>query len=112
MRTFILATAFAFMFTIGGGVALHAETYTLTMKQAVDRGLTRNPDVILAQLDALRATQEVRVQQDPFYPHVVAGSGLAYNNGMPLSIEGSAPSIVQARATEDLFNRPQHYAIA
>ena len=107
MRTFILTAAFA----IAGGVVLHAETYTLTMKQAIDRGLARNPDVILAQLDALKATQEVRVQQDPFYPHVGAGSGLAYNNGMPLSIEGSAPSIIQARANEDLFNRPQHYAV-
>jgi outer membrane protein TolC len=107
MRTFILTAAFA----IAGGLALHAETHTLTMKQAIDRGLTRNPDVILAQLDALKATQEIRIRKDPFYPHVGAGSGLAYNNGMPLSIEGSAPSIVQARATEELFNRPQHYAI-
>ena len=89
----------------------YAETYTLTMKQAIDRGLTRNPDVTLAKLDELRATQGIRLAQDPFYPHVGLGSGLAYNNGMPLSIEGSAPSIIQAKGTEELFNRPQHYAV-
>jgi outer membrane protein len=92
-------------------VSAQAETYTLTLKQAIDLGLTRNPDVTLAKLDQIRAAQGVPLMKDPFYPHVAAGSGLAYNNGMPLSIEGSAPSIIQARATEDLFNRPQHYAI-
>jgi outer membrane protein len=92
-------------------LAAHAETYTLTMKQAVERGLTRNPDVILAKLDELRATQGIRLAQDPFRPHVGVGSGLAYTNGMPLSIEGSAPSILQSKANEELFNRPQHYAI-
>ncbi len=92
-------------------VTANAETYTLTMKQAVERGLTRNPDVLLAKLDELRATQGIRLAQDPFHPHVGVGSGLAYTNGMPLSIEGSAPSIIQGKANEDLFNRPQHYAI-
>ena len=88
-----------------------AETYTLTLKQALDLGLARNPDVTLAKLDQIRAAQSVPLAQDPFYPHVTAGSGLAYNNGMPLSIEGSAPSIIQARTAEELFNRPQHYVI-
>jgi len=91
--------------------AARAETYTLTMKQAVERGLASNPDVTLAKLDELRATQSIRLSEDPFHPHVVVGSGLAYTNGLPLSIEGSAPSIVQAKASEELFNRPQHYVV-
>ena len=103
MRIFLLVAVLA--------AAAQAETYTLTMKQAVDRGLSRNPDFTLAKLDELKAMQGIRVTQDPFYPHVGVGSGLAYNNGMPLSIEGSAPSIIQAKATEDLFNRPQHFAV-
>jgi len=103
MRIFCLLAVLA--------VSVQAETYTLTMKQALERGLTGNPDVVLAKLDELRATQGVVLTKDPFYPHVGMGSGLAYNNGMPLSIEGSAPSVIQARASEDIFNRPQHYAI-
>ena len=67
-------------------VSAQAETYTLTLKQAIDLGLTRNPDVTLAKLDQMRAAQGVPLAQDPFYPHVGAGSGLAYNNGMPLSV--------------------------
>lgn len=107
MRIFCLLAVLA----VTAPLAAQAETYTLTMKQAIERGLTGNPEVTLAKLDELRATQGVRLLQDPFYPHVAVGSGLAYNNGMPLSIEGSAPSIIQARTTEELFNRPQHYAV-
>jgi outer membrane protein len=107
MRIFYLLAGLASMMAVSAS----AETYTLTMKQAIDRGLTRNPDVTLAKLDELKATQGIALARDPFYPHVGVGSGLAYNNGMPLSIEGSAPSIIQAKGTEELFNRPQHYAI-
>jgi outer membrane protein len=92
-------------------MAAHAETYTLTMKQALEQGLSHNPDVTLAKLDELKATQGIRVAQDPFYPHPGVGTGLAYNNGMPLSIEGSAPAVFQARVNEYLINRPQSYAI-
>jgi outer membrane protein TolC len=92
-------------------VCAFAETYTMTMKQAVDRGLTHNPDVTLAKLDELKAVQGIKVAEAPFYPQVGAGTGLAYTNGFPLSIDGSAPSIVQAKASEYLFNQPQHYAV-
>jgi outer membrane protein len=48
------------------------------------------------------------VARDPFTPHVNVGSGLAYSNGFPLS----APSVVQAHATQFLFNRQQSYVVA
>jgi len=92
-------------------VALHAATYTLTMKQAVERGLAQNPEVILAKLDELKAMQGIDLEKAPFYPRVGAGTGLAYTNGFPLSIEGSAPAIFQAKATEYLVNQSQRYAV-
>ena len=74
--------------------------------------MKQNPDVALARLDAEKARQAIRVARDPFTPRLTVGSGLAYSNGFPLSIEGSAPSIVQAQAAQYLFNRPQSYAVA
>jgi outer membrane protein TolC len=50
--------------------------------------------------------------KDPFVPRLTVGSGLAYNNGFPLSIEGSAPAAFEAKASAFVFNRPQTYAIA
>lgn len=89
-----------------------ADVYTLTMRQAVELALRQNPDLTLARLDERRAKENVRVAKDPFTPRINVGSGLAFNNGFPLSIEGSAPSIFQARASQYLFNRPQSLNIA
>ena len=84
----------------------------MTLRQAVSLALKQNPDVEIARLDEENARHGVRIARDPFLPHVVVGSGLAYTNGFPMSIDGSAPSIIQGRATQYLFNRPQTYAIA
>jgi outer membrane protein TolC len=91
---------------------VRAEVHTLTLQQAVERALKENPDIALARLDEQKAVQAVRLARDPFTPRIGVGSGLAYSSGFPMSIEGSAPSIVQARATQDIFNRQQSYIVA
>ncbi|MGA2136291.1 MAG: TolC family protein [Bryobacteraceae bacterium] len=95
-----------------GAVCLHAEVYTMTLRQAVQRALGQSPDIALARLDARKAQEAVRVQKDPFAPHVFFGSGLAYTNGFPMSIDGAAPSVLQGRATQFLFNKQQSYTVA
>ena len=92
--------------------AAHAEVHQMTLRQAVGMAVKQNPDIALARLDEENARQAVRVAKDPFAPRVTVGSGLAYSNGFPMSIEGSAPSIVQAHASQYLFNRPQSFAVA
>ena len=84
----------------------------MTLRQAVETALKQNPDLVLARLEEEKTRQAVRVAHDPFVPKLVVGSGMAYTNGFPMSIEGSAPSIVQATATQYLFNRPQNYLVA
>jgi outer membrane protein TolC len=84
----------------------------MTLRQAVDMALKQNPDVAMARADEEKVRQGVRVARDPFTPRVTVGSGLAYSNGFPMSIEGSAPSIFQATAVQYLFNRPQSYTVA
>jgi outer membrane protein len=92
--------------------ALRAEVHTLTLRQAVDRALQQNPEVAMARLDEVKALAAVRVQKDPFTPRVSFGSGLAYTNGFPMSIDGAAPSVVQGHASQYLFNRQQSYVVA
>jgi outer membrane protein TolC len=91
---------------------LLAENYTLTVRQAVERALTQNPDVVMARLDEFKAAQGIRLARDPFVPRLDVGSGLAYTNGYPQSVEGSAPSIVTAKANAFVFNRQQTYILA
>jgi outer membrane protein len=102
----------ALVFALALVSVLRAEVFPMTLRRAVDTALKQNPDLALARLDQERARQGVRVARDPFSPRVMVGSGLAYTDGFPLSIEGAAPSIVQANVTQFLFNRPQSYAVA
>src|SRR5579872_528344 len=97
----------ASLFLLGLSGILQAEVHSMTLRQAVDAAVRQNPDIALARIDAEKARQGVRVARDPFSPRVTVGSGLAYSNGFPMSIEGSAPSIVQANARQYIFNRPQ-----
>ncbi|HEY6347411.1 MAG TPA: TolC family protein [Bryobacteraceae bacterium] len=89
-----------------------AQTRTLTLKEAVNLALEQNPDLVIARLDQQHARAQVNIARDPFSPKVFAGSGAAYTNGFPISIDGQAPSIVQARTSMSLFDLPQHYLVA
>ena len=100
-----------FLFVITAGLAF-GEVHSLTLQQAVAAALKENPDVVLARLDEQKAHEAIGVAQDPFRPKLTAGSGLAKVWGYPSSIEGAAPSIIQARTDMALFNRPKSYELA
>jgi outer membrane protein TolC len=89
-----------------------AEVRTLTPQQVVQLALTQNPDILIARLEAQRADALAREARDPFIPKLFAGSGLAYTSGFPMSIEGSAPSVLQARAVQTLYNPQLSYEAA
>jgi outer membrane protein TolC len=89
-----------------------AATHTLTLRQAVEMALEQNPDVVLARLEERKAEQEVQIARSPFLPTLAVGSGLAWSSGFPMSIEGATPSVLQARAIADVYNRPQSYRVA
>jgi len=101
-----------FPFLLLAAVALHAEVHPMSLRQAVETALKQNPDITLARIDEEHAREAIRVAHAPFTPSVTVGSGLAYSNGFPMSIEGSAPSIIQARASQFLFNRQQSFSVA
>lgn len=84
----------------------------MTLRQTINLAIQQNPDVALARLDEETARLAIRVAKDPFTPRVTVGSGLAYSYGFPMSVEGSAPSIVQARASSFIFNRQQSFLVA
>lgn len=77
----------------------------LTMQEAVRMTLSRAPEVLLAEAQAARAREALRESRTLNQPRVYAGTGLAYNNGFPLSIEGSAPSIFKVSASQPILSR-------
>src|SRR5512143_3936584 len=87
----------------GGSEA--ADPAALTLADTLRRILARAPEVALARAQADRALEAVREARSANLPQVVTGTGLAYNNGFPLSIEGAAPSIVQFGVTQSIFSK-------
>ena len=84
----------------------------MTLRQAVEAALKQNPNIFLAHLEEDKARAGVRIAREPFIPRVVVGSGLAYSDGFPMSIEGSAPSVVQVNAIATIYNLPRHFQVA
>lgn len=98
----------ALLLLLGGAVAAAAPR-TMTLKEAVDLALRQNPSLVMARLDAQKAGLEVQATREGLLPRFVAGSGMAYTYGMPMSVEGSAPTVVQARAIRSIYHAPQRY---
>jgi outer membrane protein len=76
----------------------------VTMREAVRLALARGPEVLLARAEAAKAAESVRETRSLNMPQIVAGTGLAYNNGFPLSIEGAAPSVFQAALSQSFLS--------
>jgi outer membrane protein len=93
-------------------ISASAEVRTLTLREALDIALKQNPDVILARLDQQHARAQVTIINDAFVPKVFAGSGAAYTNGFPMSIDGNAPAVLQAKTQMAIFDRPTSYRAA
>jgi outer membrane protein len=74
---------------------------TLTLQETVRMALARSPETLLAKVQSLRAQEALRETRSLNLPQVVAGTGLAYNNGYPLS----TPSIFEVGASQPIFNK-------
>jgi outer membrane protein len=77
----------------------------LTLQDAIRAALARAPEVALAGTQVERAADTLRETRSSNRPQVVTGTGLAYNNGFPLSIEGAAPSVFQVGVSQALFSK-------
>ena len=81
------------------------EKRILTLQEAVGMTLARDPQVLMAAAQSLRSREALRETRSLNLPQVVLGTGLAYNNGFPLSMEGAAPSLIQAGVSQSIFSR-------
>jgi outer membrane protein len=87
------------------GINPQNEIRALTIQEAVRMALSRAPEVLLAEAQAIRAKESLRESRSLNRLRLYAGTGLAYNNGFPLSIEGSAPSIFQVNASQPFLSK-------
>ncbi|HEV2696568.1 MAG TPA: TolC family protein [Terriglobales bacterium] len=100
----LIPVLFCFFLASAAIGAPSANAEPLTLKRAVDLALTHSPASGQAAADEQRAFASFRETRDQFIPQLLIGSGLGDSWGYPLSLEGSAPSLVNMSAQSALFN--------
>jgi outer membrane protein TolC len=100
VRLLLVATLFA----LPGALIPRAGAEALTLKRAVELALIHSPAAGEAAADEQRALASYRESRNQYLPQVTIGSGLGDSWGYPLTLEGVAPSLVNATAQSPLFN--------
>jgi outer membrane protein TolC len=76
----------------------------LPLKRAVELALAHGTTMQASHIDEQRAFAAYHEVRNQYLPQLSVGSGLGKSYGYPLSLEGSAPSIVNTTAQSALFN--------
>jgi len=76
----------------------------LPLKRAVELALSHSTTAAAANADQQRVFASYREARGQYIPQFVLGSGLGKSWGYPLSLEGSAPSIINVNSQSALYN--------
>jgi outer membrane protein TolC len=76
----------------------------LSLRRAVELALVHSATAVEAAVAEQRAFASYREARNQYLPQVIIGSGLGDSWGYPLSLEGSAPSLVNISAQSALLN--------
>jgi outer membrane protein TolC len=76
----------------------------IPFRNAVQLALQHSGVMGIAAMNQWRAHQQYEEVRANWIPQLTVGSGLGYSYGFPLTIEGSAPSVVNFNSQQSLFN--------
>lgn len=102
------AASLVVMAAIFAMLAPSAQAEPLPLERAIRLALAHSTTTAIADADVQRTIASYRELRNNFIPQLVVGSGLGWSYGFPLTIEGSAPSLVTAMAQSSVFNPAQN----
>jgi outer membrane protein TolC len=76
----------------------------IPFRNAVELALQHSGVMGIAAMNQWHAHQQYEEIRANWIPQLTVGSGLGYSYGFPLTIEGSAPSVVNFNSQQSLFN--------
>jgi outer membrane protein TolC len=76
----------------------------ISFRRAVDLALQHSGVMGIATVNQWRARKAYEEVRANYIPQLTIGSGLGYSYGFPLTLEGSAPSVVNFNSSQSLFN--------
>lgn len=88
-----------------GSAPLQAEP--IPLQRAIELALAHSTNSAAANADVQRSFASYREIRNNYVPQLMAGSGLGWSYGFPLSLEGSAPALVNVVAQSTVFNPAQ-----
>jgi|SRR5580700_4178664 outer membrane protein TolC len=80
---------------------------TLPFTRAVDLALIHSSEIAVSHADEVRAYQTYLETRNSYIPKVTIGSDIGYAYGFPLSLEGSAPTLLNVTAQSSVWNVAQ-----
>lgn len=95
-QAFLLAVSFLLP------VSLAAEP--ISLKRVVELALAHGTAASVAEADQKRYLAQYFEVRNNYIPQLIAGAGLGWSDGFPLSLEGSAPSLFNVNAQSALLN--------
>jgi outer membrane protein TolC len=101
-------TLFAFItavFLLATATRTQAEP--LPLERAIRLALAHGTGSAIADADVQRTFASYLELHDNYVPQLIAGSGLGWTYGYPLSIEGSAPALLDVVAQSTIYNPAQ-----
>jgi outer membrane protein TolC len=84
--------------------AASAAAEPISLKRIVQLSLAHGTSAAIAQADQQRAFASYHELRNNYIPQLVAGAGLGWSDGFPLSLEGAAPSLFNVNAQSALIN--------
>ena len=75
-----------------------------TLRRAVDLALKHATGIGIATADEQHASASYRELRNSYIPQLIAGAGIGWSDGFPLSLEGAAPSLFNVTAQSALIN--------
>ena len=88
-----------------GSAQLQAEP--IPLPRAIELALAHSTNSVAANADVQRTFASYREIRNNYVPQLIAGSGLGWSYGFPLSLEGAAPALVNVVAQSTVFNPAQ-----
>ena len=76
----------------------------LRFRTAIDLALQHSGVMGIATVNQWRSRKAYEEVRNHYLPQLTVGSGLGYSYGFPLTLEGSAPSVVNFTSQQSLFN--------
>jgi outer membrane protein TolC len=95
------------VFTVVLIVATRTQAEPLPLERAIRLALTHSTTSAIATADVQRAFASYRELRNSYVPQLIAGSGLGWTYGYPLTIAGSPPALFNVVSQSSFFNPSQ-----